>query len=149
LRAPAIELPGALLIFLPPTSATKIPVPRTLTPSRVILLAPDGKLRQVTSFYRLATADEKGHYEIRNAAPGKYRLYAFEEFDHRSIQDPDFLKPFERSSVTVTLREGPNTSQELSVIPTAIRVPTLRFFHTRMAAVRAFVFFHSNSSVLT
>jgi hypothetical protein len=85
----------------------------------VILLAPDEKLRHVTSFYRIATADEKGHYEIKNAAPGKYRLYAFEEFDQRSIQDPDFLKPFESSGVAVTLREGPNTPQKLSLIPAA------------------------------
>jgi hypothetical protein len=83
----------------------------------VILLAPDGKFRRVTSFYRLAVADEKGHFEIKNATPGEYRLYAFEEFDQRSIQDPDSLKPFEKAGVPVTLREGANASQKLSVIP--------------------------------
>jgi hypothetical protein len=95
-------------------------------PSRtVILLAPDGKFRHVTSFNRVAAADEKGHFEIKNATPGKYRLYAFEEFDQRSIQDPDFLKPFESSGVAVTLREGPNTSQELTVIPTGLSSPAV------------------------
>ena len=69
------------------------------------------------SFYRFSTADDRGHFEIKNATPGEYRLYAFEEFDPRSIQDPDFLKPFENSGVPVTLREGPNGSQKLSVIP--------------------------------
>jgi hypothetical protein len=83
----------------------------------VIVLAPDGKFRQVTSFYRVVAGDEKGHFEIKNATPGEYRLYAFEEFEPRSIQDPDFLKPFEKSGVPVTLREGPNASQELSMIP--------------------------------
>jgi len=82
-----------------------------------ILLAPDGKFRRVTSFNRFAVADDKGHFEIKNATPGEYRLYAFEELDQRSIQDPDFLKPFERFGVPVTLREGPNDSQKLSLIP--------------------------------
>ena len=82
----------------------------------VILLTPDGKFRQVTSLYSLAAADEKGHFEIKNATPGEYRLYAFEEFDPQSIQDPDSLKPFEKSGVPVILREGANASQKLSVI---------------------------------
>jgi len=83
----------------------------------VIVLAPEGKFRHVTSFYRNVAGDEKGHFEIKNATPGEYRLYAFEEFEPRLIQDPDFLKQFEKSGVPVTLREGPNASPSLSVIP--------------------------------
>jgi hypothetical protein len=85
----------------------------------VVVLAPDAKLRHVVSFYRFALADEKGHFEIKGAAPGRYQLYAFEEFDQRSIQDPDFLKPFESSGVPVTLGEGKNPSQKVSMIPGA------------------------------
>jgi hypothetical protein len=83
-----------------------------------VLLAPDGKMRHVTSFNRFTMTDDKGHFEIKNATPGEYRLYAFEEFEPRSIQDPDFLKPFEKYGVPVTLREGPNDSQKLSVMTT-------------------------------
>jgi hypothetical protein len=85
----------------------------------MVLLSPDGKFRHVTSFNRFTTTDDKGHFAIKNATPGQYRLYALEEFDQQSIQDPDFLKPFEKYGVPVTLREGPNDSQKLSVIPTA------------------------------
>ena len=87
----------------------------------VVLLAPDGKARHVFSFYRFATTDEKGHFEIPRARPGEYHLFAFEELDQRSIQDPDFLKPFESFGVPVNLREGANDAQKLSRIPT---VPT-------------------------
>jgi hypothetical protein len=83
----------------------------------VIVLAPDGKFRRVTSFYRVVAGDEKGHFEIKNATPGEYRVYAFEEFGPLSIQDPDFLKPFEKSGIPVTLQEGPNAAQKLSMIP--------------------------------
>jgi hypothetical protein len=82
----------------------------------VVLLTPDGKFRHVTSFNRFTTTDNKGHFAIKNATPGEYRLYALEEFDQQSIQDPDFLKPFEKYGLPVTLREGPNDSQKLSVI---------------------------------
>lgn len=86
----------------------------------VVLLAPEAKLRHMLGFYRFATTDEKGHFEINRARPGEFRLFAFEDLDQQSIQDPDFLKPFERYGVAVTLREGPNDSQRLSLIP-AIR----------------------------
>ena len=82
----------------------------------VVLLAPDGKFRHVLSFYRVVTADEKGHFELKNATPGSYKLYAFEEFDQRSIQNPEFLKPFESAGVPVTLREGENAAQKLAII---------------------------------
>jgi hypothetical protein len=84
-----------------------------------VLLSPDGKFRHVTSFNRFTATDDKGHFAIKNATPGEYRLYALEEFDQQSIQDPDFLKPFEKHGLSVTLREGPNDSQKLSLIPTA------------------------------
>jgi hypothetical protein len=82
----------------------------------VVLLAPDAKFRHVSSFYRLVVADDKGHFEIKNVTPGRYQLYAFEEFDQRSIDDPDLLKPFESAGVAVTLREGKNEPQRVSMI---------------------------------
>ena len=85
----------------------------------VVLLAPEAKLRHMIGFYRTVTTDEKGHFEIDRARPGEHRLFAFQDLDQQSIQDPDFLKPFERYGVPVTLREGPNDPQKLSLIPPA------------------------------
>ncbi len=82
----------------------------------VVVLAPESKLRDVIGFYRFAVADDKGHFEIKSVNPGRYQLYAFEEFDRQSIQDPDFLKPFESAGVAVTLREGQNETQKISMI---------------------------------
>jgi hypothetical protein len=81
-----------------------------------VLVAPDGKFRHVLSFYRYAPTDDKGHFEIKGVTPGNYKLYAFEEFDPQTIQDPEFLPPFEQAGVPVTLREGENTPQRLNVI---------------------------------
>ena len=84
-----------------------------------VLLAPEPRFRHVLSFYRVVGADPAGHFEIRNAAPGTYQLYAFDEYDPQSIQDPEFLKPFDQAAVTVTLREGDNPMQRLTVLSTA------------------------------
>ena len=81
-----------------------------------VLLAPDGKFHHVLSFYRFVPTDDKGHFEIKGVTPGNYKLYAFEEFDPQSIQDPEFLPPFEQAGVSVTLREGENPPQKIRVI---------------------------------
>jgi Carboxypeptidase regulatory-like domain len=85
----------------------------------VVLAAPDGKFRHVLSFYRSAATDGEGHFQIKGLTPGNYKLFAFDEFDPQSIQDPEFLRPFEQAGVPVTLREGTNPPQKLSLIPAA------------------------------
>lgn len=95
-------------------------VPGGDTPSRsVVLVAPDGKFRHVLSFYRFAATDGLGHFQIKGLTPGNYKLFAFEEFDPQSIQDPEFLPPFEQAGLPVTLSEGDNPPQKLRVIPPA------------------------------
>jgi hypothetical protein len=80
----------------------------------VVLLAPDGKFKDVTSFYRYAASDEKGHYLMKGITPGKYRLYMFAEFDQGYIEDPErFLKPWEPQSVPIELKEGQSATQNL------------------------------------
>jgi hypothetical protein len=84
-----------------------------------VLLVPEPRLRHVLSFYRTVASDAAGPFEIKNAAPGTYELYAFEEFDPQSIQDPEFLKPFAAAGSAVTLREGENPPQKISVTSAA------------------------------
>jgi hypothetical protein len=88
-------------------------------PSRaIVLLAPDGKFQNVTSFYRFTTSDEKGHYKMKGLTPGKYRLYTFEELDPNYVQDPEsLLKPLERLSVAIELKEGQPATQNLTLTP--------------------------------
>jgi hypothetical protein len=88
-------------------------------PRAMVLAAPDGKFRHVLSFYRYAATNGEGHFQIKGLTPGNYNLFAFQEFDPQSIQDPEFLRPFERAGVPVTLREGANPPQKLSLIPAA------------------------------
>jgi hypothetical protein len=48
--------------------------------------------------------------------PGAYKLYALEDFDLRSEEDIEGLKPLAKSAVAVELKEGEKTSQDLKLI---------------------------------
>jgi len=84
-----------------------------------VLAAPDSKFRHVRSFYRYAATDGEGHFQIQGLTPGNYKLFAFEQFDPESIEDPELLAPFEQAGIAVTLREGDNPPQKLRPIPAA------------------------------
>ena len=84
----------------------------------IVLLAPEGKFRDVMSFYRVVLADDKGHFKIGNQlTPGAYKLYAFEEMEFNAYQNPEFLKPFESLGAPVQLAEGQTSRVKLTLIP--------------------------------
>ena len=84
-----------------------------------VLLAPEEKFRNVTSFYRVAHSDEKGFYKMIGVTPGKYRLYALGELDPSYIQDSGLLKPLDRFAVPIELKESVTSKQNLTFVPGA------------------------------
>jgi Carboxypeptidase regulatory-like domain len=81
-----------------------------------VLLAPYGAFANVQYFYRMAFADEKGHFALHSLNPGNYKLYAFEAVENGVWQNPQFLKPFENQGELVKISEGPNPSKEIRLI---------------------------------
>jgi Carboxypeptidase regulatory-like domain len=82
-----------------------------------VVLIPEARLQSRLSLFKTAAADQNGHYSIQGIAPGDYTVYAFEDLPPGAFQDPDFMKPFERSAQSLTLREGGHESQQLLQIP--------------------------------
>ena len=82
----------------------------------IVLLSPEGRYRNVLSFYAVAVADEKGHFSIKALTPGAYKLFAFDDMEPNAYFDPDFLKPFAAKGTPVKLSEGPNPSVKLKLI---------------------------------
>ena len=58
------------------------------------------------SLYQLVETDENGRFQIQGIRPGKYRLYAWEEFEAGAQFDPDVTAPFQARSVTIEVKEG-------------------------------------------
>ncbi len=61
-----------------------------------------------------ATSDDKGQFEIRDIAPGNYKLLAFEDAPEGAPQDSDFRKPYNKSAVSVEVL--PSTQQKIDVV---------------------------------
>src|SRR5262249_33100979 len=112
---------SAPLRIVASTQAAKVEGSVTNSRRALVLLAPEGRFRAATSFYQLTASDEKGHFEIKGAMPGAYKLYAFEGLNPNAIEDPDFLKPLEGLGAAVERGEGQSASQDLTPIPADAR----------------------------
>lgn len=62
------------------------------------------------------TADQEGRFTLTGAAPGAYRLYAWEEAQSEVVRDPGLAKPFEPKSVSVSVEESGAHRVELKVL---------------------------------
>ena len=61
-----------------------------------------------------ATSDDAGQYEIRDIAPGEYRVLAFDDAPQGAPGDADFRKPYEKSAVP--LQVLPSTQQKVDLV---------------------------------
>jgi hypothetical protein len=80
------------------------------------LLVPDPPQPQRPSLYRMLETDENGRFQFQGLAPGKYRLYAWEEFEPGAQFDPDATAPFQARSIAIDLPEGANKEVKVARI---------------------------------
>jgi hypothetical protein len=81
-------------------------------PNALVALFPkDGKSTNANR------TDENGAVSFRSLKPGDYRLMAFEDIPSGAYQDPDFIRPFEGSAVTVKLEPSAKQAVQVKVIP--------------------------------
>ena len=81
-----------------------------------IALVPDERRREQAHLFKTATADQHGKFTLRGIAPGEYKLFAFEELDSGALQNPQFLKEFEKLGEAVSIRESASESATLKLI---------------------------------
>jgi 5-hydroxyisourate hydrolase-like protein (transthyretin family) len=65
-----------------------------------------------------ATADDTGNFEIRDIAPGDYKLLAFQDAPDGATYDPDFRQPFEKNAAR--LQVLPSTQQKIDLVTVGI-----------------------------
>ncbi|MBI1787988.1 MAG: carboxypeptidase regulatory-like domain-containing protein [Acidobacteria bacterium] len=86
-------------------------------PGATVVLAPDADRRSQSHLFKTVTTDQNGRYTIQGIAPGDYQLFAFEDVERGGEQDPEYLKPFEKSAEKITIRENGRESKQLKQIP--------------------------------
>jgi hypothetical protein len=81
-----------------------------------VVLVPDGPLRDWTDLTRSAVADRDGKFLLRDIAPGRYLLFAWEDADPEATLDPDFRRPFLDQAVAVQVAAGERQTLEVKAL---------------------------------
>ncbi|MBM3757693.1 MAG: hypothetical protein FJW38_27400 [Acidobacteria bacterium] len=71
----------------------------------VVVVVPDEQLRFRLSRFHYVNTDSEGRYQMKGVAPGKYRVYAFEEIEQGAWHDADLMKQAKGETVELAERE--------------------------------------------
>jgi len=82
-----------------------------------VVLLPDSSRRNQTHLFKNVTTDQNGRFTLTGIAPGDYSLLAFEDLEPGAWQDADYLKQFERSAESLSIRENGHETRQLKLIP--------------------------------
>ncbi|HVX67342.1 MAG TPA: carboxypeptidase regulatory-like domain-containing protein [Bryobacteraceae bacterium] len=83
-----------------------------------VTMLPDSKKAAQRQFMKFANTDQNGHYTLKGAAPGNYKLYPL--MDSTSVDlffDPDAMQSYEDNAVKITVEEGATARMDLTVAP--------------------------------
>jgi hypothetical protein len=81
-----------------------------------VTLVPDPAHRSSRRFYRSASTDQYGRFELRGIAPGEYKLFSWEEAEYGAWEDPEFLRPFEEQGEKISFEEGDQKTLNITAI---------------------------------
>jgi large repetitive protein len=81
-----------------------------------VVLIPEARRQSRLTLFQTTSTDHNGHYSIQGIAPGDYTIYAFEDLPPGAFQDPEFMKPFEKSAQSLSVQEGGHESKQLQQI---------------------------------
>jgi hypothetical protein len=81
-----------------------------------VVLVPNAPRRHRTDLYLTATPDSMGKFHF-NAAPGDYRIFAWEDIETGAWLDTDFMAKHEGRGQPVSIREGSKDAVDVTVIP--------------------------------
>lgn len=81
-----------------------------------VTLAPAEEFDARQDLFKIAVTDSAGNFQIKDVAPGEYKVFAWESDPEGSTRSAEFRKPFESRSVAVTVGPNEKASAQLSVI---------------------------------
>ena len=85
--------------------------------SVTVALIPDENQRHRSDLYRVAQTDVSGRYQLRDIAPGNYKLFAWDEVEPDAWRNSEFLRAYEENGRAVTVPEGSHQQVDTTVIP--------------------------------
>jgi hypothetical protein len=82
-----------------------------------ILLAPTGQYSTLTRFYYDIAADDTGKFELKDIAPGKYKIFALERLAPADFKTPEASAQLDPLSEEIELAEGASLEVHPKLIP--------------------------------
>jgi hypothetical protein len=81
-----------------------------------VTLAPATEYDARSDLLKRAVTDASGNFQIKDVAPGEYKIFAWESDPEGSSQNAEFRKPFEIKSAAVTVGPKEKASVQVNVI---------------------------------
>jgi hypothetical protein len=82
----------------------------------VVLIPNDLQLRSRLDYTPKSVTDQSAHFELKNAAPGDYRLFAWDDIEDSSRFDPGVLRSYEGKGEPVIVKVKDSQTVKLHVI---------------------------------
>jgi hypothetical protein len=82
-----------------------------------ILLAPTGQFSTLTRFYYDVAADDTGKFELKDIAPGKYKIFALEKLAPAEFKTPEAASQLDPLGEAIELAEGATLEVHPKLIP--------------------------------
>lgn len=84
-------------------------------PGAQVVLVPEPSKRQAMSNFRTSPAGPNGQFRMTGVPPGTYTLIALDQsVEFGRWMDPEFLEPFEKKGVRVTVAESSNETRDVT-----------------------------------
>jgi hypothetical protein len=87
-----------------------------LAPATQVTLAPAEEYGGRSDLLKRTVTDASGNFQIKDLAPGEYKVFAWENDQEGSSQSAEFRKPFEGRSASVTVGPKDKASVQVTVI---------------------------------
>jgi hypothetical protein len=81
-----------------------------------VALVPDISVRKRTDLYRTAPTDTSGKFQLKDVAPGDYKLFAWDGVESGAWLDPIFIRSYEERGRPIRVTERSSQTVELSVL---------------------------------
>jgi protocatechuate 3,4-dioxygenase beta subunit len=115
------EPPGTLRLFLSldggSIQGTVLDADGKPVADAVVALIPDAAHRDRADLYSNVRTNSMGQFTMLGLAPGDYKLFAWDDLEHHSVEDPDFIRFFEDRGKEVEVQARAQQQIQLQVIP--------------------------------
>jgi ABC-type dipeptide/oligopeptide/nickel transport system ATPase component len=79
----------------------------------VVVVIPDLSRRKYFELYRTAVSNTSGRFHVEGIVPGDYKVFAWDDIEENSWQDPEVLRLYEDQGISLHVTESAKESIEL------------------------------------